>query len=71
MKIIKLQIADNVFEKVFYFLNNLPKDEVMIVENSEVEDWSFLEKEIQKGLDSGISNKSHEDIIKNLKQKYA
>ncbi|MFA7022658.1 MULTISPECIES: hypothetical protein [Aliarcobacter] len=71
MKIIKLQIADNVFEKVFYFLNNLPKDEVMIVENSEVEDWSFLEKEIQKGLDSGISNKTHEDIIKNLKQKYA
>ncbi|MCT7446740.1 hypothetical protein [Aliarcobacter skirrowii] len=71
MKTIKLQIADNVFEKVFYFLNNLPKDEVMIVENSEVEDWSFLEKEIQKGLDSGISNKSHEDIIKNLKQKYA
>lgn len=43
----------------------------MIVENSEVEDWSFLEKEIQKGLDSGISNKTHEDIIKNLKQKYA
>lgn len=71
MKTIKLQIADNVFEKVFYFLNNLPKDEVMIVENSEIEDWSFLEKEIQKGLDSGISNKSHEDIIKNLKQKYA
>jgi len=71
MKTIKLQIADNVFEKVFYFLNNLPKDEVMIVENSEVEDWSFLEKEIQKGLDSGISNKTHEDIIKNLKQKYA
>ncbi|MDX4036267.1 hypothetical protein DF188_05110 [Aliarcobacter skirrowii] len=71
MKTIKLQIADNVFEKVFYFLNNLPKDEVMIVENSEVEDWSFLEKEIQKGLDSGISTKTHEDIIKNLKQKYA
>ncbi|RXJ95897.1 hypothetical protein CRU94_04600 [Arcobacter sp. AHV-9/2010] len=71
MKTIKLQIADSVFEKVFYFLNNLPKDEVRIVENSEVEDWSFLEKEIQKGLDSGILAKTHEDIIKNLKQKYA
>lgn len=71
MQTIKLQIADSVFEKVFYFLDNLPKDEVKIIENSAVDDLSFLEDEIQKGLDSGISSKSSEEIIKNLKQKYA
>jgi hypothetical protein len=71
MQTIKLQIADSVFEKVFYFLDNLPKDEVKIIENSAVDDLSFLEVEIEKGLNSGISSKSSEEIIKNLKQKYA
>lgn len=71
MQTIKLQIADSVFEKVFYFLDNLPKNEVKIIENSKDEDWSFLEDEIEKGLNSGVSTKSHEDIIKDLKQKYA
>jgi hypothetical protein len=71
MQTIKLQIADSVFEKVFYFLDNLPKDEVKIIENRAVDDLSFLEVEIEKGLNSGISSKSSEEIIKNLKQKYA
>ena len=32
----------------------------------------FLEYlEIEKGLNSGMNNKSHEDIIKDIKQKYA
>ena len=60
MQTIKLQIADSVFEKVFYFLDNLPKDEVKIIENSAVDDLSFLEVEIEKGLNSGISSKSSE-----------
>ncbi|MEN5387714.1 hypothetical protein ABE179_07205 [Aliarcobacter skirrowii] len=35
-----------------------------------VVDLSFLEDEIQKGFDSGISPKTHEEIMDNLKQKY-
>lgn len=71
MHTIKLHIEDKVFDKVIYFLKNLPKNEVQIVEDIVVEDWSHLESEIEKGLNSGMSNKSHEDIIKDIKQKYA
>lgn len=71
MHTLKLNIQDSVFDKVYYFLSNLPKNEVEIIEDKTVEDWSFLESEIDKGLDSGISDKSHEDIIKGIKQKYA
>ena len=35
MHSIKLEINDSVFDKVLYFLQNLPKDEVRIVENSD------------------------------------
>lgn len=71
MHTVKLHIEDKVFDKVYYFLSNLPKNEVEIVEDIIVEDWSHLKLEIEKGLNSGMSNKSHEDIIKDIKQKYA
>lgn len=71
MHTIKLHIEDKVFDKVISFLKNLPKNEVEIVENIVVEDWSHLELEIEKGLNSRMNNKSHEDIIKDIKQKYA
>jgi len=71
MHTIKLNVQDNVFEKIIYFLQNLPKDEVEIVENSLIkEDWSYLEPEIDVGLSSGESNKSHDEIINNIKRKY-
>ena len=71
MHTLKLNIQDSVFDKVYYFLSNLPKNEVEIVENSVIEDWSELESEIDKGLNSGISDKSHEEIVKGIKQKHA
>jgi len=71
MHSIRLDIQDNVFDKVIYFLNNLPKNEVKIVENSFIEeDWSQLELEIDKGLSSGVSDESHEKIVNNIKRKY-
>ena len=71
MHTIKLHIEDKVFDKIMYFLKNLPKNEVRIVENSVIDDFSYLEQEIDVGFNSGLSNKSHEDIIKDIKQKYA
>ena len=71
MHTIKLHIEDKVFDKIMYFLKNLPKNEVRIVENSVIDDFSYLEQEIDVGLNSGLSNKAHEDIIKDIKQKYA
>ena len=70
MHTIKLNIQDSVFDKVIYFLNNLPSNEVEIVENTLIDDWSHLEIEIDKGLTSGISKKSHEEIINDIKSKY-
>lgn len=71
MQTIKLKIQDEVFDKVYYFLSNLPKDEVQIIEHSADEDWSHLEAEIEKGVNSGKSSKSHEDIVKTIKERYA
>ncbi len=71
MHTLKLNIQDSVFDKIIYFLQNLPKDEVEIVENSLLkEDWSYLEAEIDKGINSGVSDKSHNEIMSNIKSKY-
>jgi len=71
MHTIKLNIQDSVFDKILYFLQNLPKDEVEIIESKEIkDDWSYLEKEIDKGINSGISERSHTQIIDNIKKKY-
>jgi hypothetical protein len=72
MHTIKLNIEDSVFDKVIYFLKNLPKEEVTVVEERQIlDDWSYLEPEIDLGLASGISEKSHIQIVDNLKRKYA
>ena len=72
MHAVKLNIEDSVFEKVIYFLQNLPKHEVEIVESRQIkDDWSYLESKIDIGLNSGVSDKSHDDIVKDIKRKYA
>ena len=71
MHTLKLNIEDSIFDKVIDFLQNLPSNEVEIVENKITqEDWSHLEKEIDKGISSGMSNKSHKEIIDEIKKKY-
>ena len=70
MHTIKLNIQDSVFDKVIYFLNNLPSDEVEIIEEKIcAEDWSHLESEIEKGMNSPMSSKTHEEIFEDLKRK--
>ena len=72
MHTVKLNIQDNVFDKVIYFLNNLPSNEVEIVEEKTIaDDWSHLESEIDKGMSSPMSSKTHEEIFEALKRKYA
>ena len=70
MHTLKLKIEDSVFDKVISFLQNLPSNEVEIVEDTIIEDWSHLEYEIDEGLRSGVSSKSHEEIISDIKKKY-
>ena len=71
MHTVKLNIQDSVFEKVIYFLQNLPSNEVEIVEDTIIEDWSYLESDIDKGLNSGVSDHSHDEIVDTIKRKYA
>ena len=72
MHTIKLNIQDSVFDKVIYFLNNLPSNEVQIIEEDTlIDNWSHLEAEIDKGMNSPMSSKTHEEIFKELKRKYA
>jgi L-ribulose-5-phosphate 3-epimerase UlaE len=35
------------------------------------EDWSYLEDEVQKGIDSGRSGKTHKEVFGKLRKKYA
>jgi hypothetical protein len=71
MHTLKLNIQDNVFDKIIYFLQNLPKDEIEIVENKVImDDWSYLESEIDKGLNSGKCDRSHDEIVSDIKSKY-
>jgi len=71
MHTLKLNIQDSVFDKIIYFLQNLPKDEVEIVENRLMqENWSHLESDIDIGISSGVSDKSHDEIINNIQRKY-
>ena len=71
MHTLKLKIEDSVFEKVIYFLQNLPKHEVEIIDDIADDDWSHLEEEIDKGLNSGESAKTANEIISNIKNRYA
>lgn len=72
MHTVKLNIQDNVFDKVMYFLSNFPSNEVEIVEEKTIsDDWSYLESEIDKGMSSPMSSKTHEEVFEALKEKYA
>lgn len=72
MHTLKLNIQDSVYDKIYYFLSNLPKNEIEIIEDKQIQDdWSYLENEIDKGLESGVCSKSHEEIVSDIKRKYA
>lgn len=72
MQTFHINVQDSLADKVFKYLSSLPKSEIEIVEKKTIQDdWSYLEPEIDKGLESGMSDKSHEDIMSEIKSKYA
>lgn len=60
MRTIKLHIEDKVFDKVIYFLKNLPKNEVLIEEDN-IKEYSLAELYKEK-----IETKSFSDHSANL-----
>jgi hypothetical protein len=71
MHSIKLNVEDNIYNHVMFLLNSLNNKDLQIVEDKLVtEDWSYLESQIDIGLNSGTSEKSHTDILNDIKRKY-
>lgn len=72
MHTIKLNVQDNIYDHLMFLLNNLDTKECKIVEDQIVcDDWSHLETEIDKGLSSGTSDKTHEEIMLEIQSKYS
>jgi hypothetical protein len=72
MHTIKLQVQDSIYSHIMFFLQNLNTKELEVVEDRIIcDDWSYLEVEIDKGLNSGVSEKTHEEIMIDMKRKYA
>ena len=69
MHSLRLNIEDSVFDKVIYFLQNLPKNDIEIVENKIIEDiivkneeWDYWgEEEINNIGKIGFISSSFED----------
>ena len=72
MHSIKLNVQDSIYDHIMFLLKNLNIKELEIVEDKVVgDDWSHLELEIDKGINSDISDKTHEEIMLDIKRKYA
>lgn len=71
MHTLKLTVEDDIYQNIMFLLSNLKVKGLKIEEEIIYEDWSHLESEIDKGLNSGICSKSHKEIISDIKQKYA
>ena len=69
MHSIRLDIQDSVFDKVIYFLQNLPKDEVIIVEDKVIDtssiegkNWDYWSEEELNSIGKiGFLSTSFED----------
>lgn len=69
MQIFTVNVSDSALEEFYSFIASMPKDKIGVLSNSS-NDWSFLEPAIQKAIDSGVSPKTHDEIIENIRQKY-
>lgn len=70
MHTLRLTVEDDIYQNIMFLLSNLKVKGLEIEEETLYEDWSHLEAEIDKGLSSGLSGKSHEEIVSDIKQKY-
>lgn len=71
MQNVLISIEDDAVEKVMYLLRSLSDVKIVRQERTKDEDLSFLEDAIEAGLQSGRSDKTHQDILKDLKRTYA
>ncbi|MCK9491388.1 MAG: hypothetical protein M0Q24_04800 [Sulfurimonas sp.] len=73
MHTIKLTVEDDIYHNIMFLLSNLNVKGLTIDTDKKfknIEDLSCLESEIDRGIASGISQNSHEDVINKIKLKY-
>lgn len=71
MHTIKLQVQDTIYDHIMFLLKNLNTRELQIIEDKATQDdWSYLEADLDTGLNSGMSDRSHEEIMLSIKEKY-
>jgi len=73
MQTVQIDIADDKLDTFLTIVENLQKDIVkgITLKDTKQNDLSGFEDEVKKGLESTLSDKSHKEIFKDLKSKYA
>ncbi len=70
--ILELKVNDNYQKQLLNILENLKGVMIeSISKKDEIDNLDFLTSEIEKGLNSGVSNTTHDELFKRLKTKYA
>ncbi len=70
--ILEIKVNDNYQEQLLNILENLKGVMIETISKKEiVDDLGFLTTEIEKGLNSGVSSITHDELFKKLKVKYA
>lgn len=72
MHTIKLTVEDDIYHNIMFLLSNLNVKGLTIDTDKKfknIEDLSCLESEIDRGIASGISQNSNEDVINKIKLK--
>ncbi len=70
--ILELKVNDDYQKQLLNILENLKGVMIeSISKKDEIDNLDFLTSEIEKGLNSGVSNTTHDELFKRLKTKYA
>ncbi len=69
--ILEIEVNDNYQKQLLNILENLKGVMIeSILKKDEINDLGFLTSEIEKGLKSGVSATTHDELFKKLKAKY-
>jgi hypothetical protein len=65
---LQIEVNDNYQKQLLNILENLKGTMIeSISKKDEIDDLGFLTSEIEKGLESGVSSTTHDELFKRLK----
>jgi len=70
--VLEIKVNDDYQKELLMILENLKGVMIDTISKKEsIDDLGFLTTEIEKGLNSGVSSVSHDELFDRLKSKYA